>query len=106
MISKDLFIETMLKLKAFDNKMDKVDKAIKELCPEFGGFYIPEVLDLVMHIFAEIFNDEYEWLGYFVYENDFLNGPEPVRIWTNERPVDIKNWGDVYELLIKNMKEE
>ena len=105
MISKDLFIETMLKLKSFDKKMDNVDSAIKELCPEFGGFYIPEVFDLVMHIFAEIFNDKDDWLGYFVYENDFLNDLGPEDVIVDDRPVELKNWGDVYEFLINNMEE-
>jgi len=104
MISKDLFIETMLKLKAFDGKLDDVDKAIKKLCPDFGGFYIPEVFDLVMNIFAEIFNDEYEWLEYFVYENDFLNNLKPGDVLIDDKPVELKNWGDVYDFLIKNME--
>lgn len=104
MISKDLFIETMRKLETLNSDMDGVDTAMKKLCPEFGGFYISEVFQVVMDIFVEMFDDVYEWLDYFAYEENFLHGPAPVTIWIDDQPVVIKNWGDVYDFLIKNME--
>lgn len=104
MISKDLFIETMNALDNLDNKMGKIELAMHDLCPDFRGFYIHEVFDLVMNIFAEMFDDTDGWLDYFVYENDYMHESGPITIWTNDRPIVIKNWGDVYEFLIKNME--
>ena len=105
MISKDIFIETMLGLEKLDKKMDNVDGALKELCPDFGGFYVPDPFDIVMNLLTEIFNDTDDWLGYLVYECDFLN-INGVIIDENAEEVEFNNWGDVYEFLIKNMKEE
>lgn len=106
MISKDIFIETMLKLEKLDKKMDNVDTALKELCPDFGGFYVSDPFDIVMHLLAEMFNDTDDWLGYLVYECDFLNIDGPIIAANAEYAVEFNNWGDVYDFLIKNMKEE
>ena len=106
MISKDNFIQTMCALETLNNKMDNVDAALQKLCPDFGGFYIPDIFDIVMKIFAEMFDDEGDWLGYFVYEKDFLNKLEAGDVLdADDNPIDIKNWGDVYNFLLENMEE-
>ena len=52
MISKATFIETMLDLEKLDKKMDNVDTALKELCPDFGGFYITDPFSIIMNLLA------------------------------------------------------
>jgi len=106
MISKDIFIETMLKLEKLDQKMDVVDSALKELCPDCGGFYFHDPFSIVMNLLAEIFNDTDDWLEYLVYECDFLNIDGHIIDKNAEQEVEFHNWGDVYDFLIKNMKEE
>ena len=106
MISKDIFIETMRKLERLDEKMDNVDSALKDLCPDCGGFYFHDPFDIVMHLLAEIFNDTDDWLGYLVYECDFLNTCGRIIDTNAEDEVELYNWGDVYDFLIKKMKEE
>ena len=102
MISKDNFIQTMYALERLDKKMDNVDKALKELCPDFGGFYMTDPFSIVMHLLSEIFNDTGDWIGWLVYECDFLH-IEPVAD-ENGQPIELNNWGDVYDFLIKNME--
>lgn len=105
MISRDTFIETMCALEILDEKMDKVDGAMKNLCPDFGGFYIPEVFDIVMDILKEMFDDENDWLGYFVYELDFMNNYKHGDVLDeNDQTIELNGWGDVYDFLIENME--
>ena len=41
MISKDVFVNTMTRLELLDKRMEEVDIALKNLCPDFNGFYVP-----------------------------------------------------------------
>ena len=105
MISRDTFIETMCALEILDDKMGNVEVAMNQLCPDFRGFNIPDVFDIVMDIFEEMFKDEDNWLDYFVYEldymNDYIHGDV---LDKNGQPIEFHGWGDVYDFLIKNME--
>lgn len=107
MISKNTFVNIMKRLEALDNKMDKVDAAFKELSPDFCGFYLPECLDIVIAALSEVFNDkESDWLGYLVYELNFLNNFKMGMVTDKDNsPIDLSTWGEVYDFLIKNMEE-
>lgn len=106
MISKEAFINTMHRLEALDNKMDKADAALKELSPDFCGLYIPEVLDITVDILHDVFNDyENDSLGYFIYELDFLRKFKMgCVIDAHGNPTDLSTWDKVYDFLIENME--
>lgn len=106
MISKNTFVNIMKRLEALDNKMDKVDVALKELSPDFGGFYVPECLDIVMAVLTETFNDEEGgWLNYCVYELSFLSKFEIGMVLDKDNhPIDLSTWEKVYDFLIENME--
>ena len=106
MISRDTFIETMCALEILDDKMSQVDTAMKILCPDLSGFYIPEVFDIIMDLLKEMFQDEGEWLEYFVYERDFMNNFEFGDVLDeNDQPIEFNGWGDVYDFLIENIED-
>ena len=100
MISKQSFVNTITKLETLENKMDNVDAALKELSPDFGGFYLPDVLDITVELLAEMFNDTEEWLSYFLFEKDWLHSFELGDIIIEEEHIEIKNWEDVYDFMI------
>lgn len=105
MISRDTFIETMCALEILDDKMDKVDDAMKNLCPDFGGFYIPEVFSIIMDVLKEMFQDENDLLEYFVYELDFMNNYMHGDVLDeNDQAIELNGWGDVYDYLIEKME--
>ena len=106
MISKECFIDTMRRLEDLDHKMDKVDTALKELAPDFGGFYIPEVPDIVVAILRDVFNDyENDSLGYFIYELDFLRKYKTGSITdAHDNPIDLSTWDKIYDFLLENME--
>ena len=104
MITKETFIKTINRLEELDNKMDKVDKALHSLSPDFGGFYVPEVFDITIGLLRAIFHDEEDWIGYFVYERDWLHKFELGDIIINNTAIKINGWEDVYDFLINNIK--
>ena len=105
MISKELFINTMERLVSLDTKMNAVDDAMHELSPDFCSFYIPETTDIVVDMLRDIFNDKNGWLGYFVFEKDFLRTMKYGDVKVGQDVVDVSSWGNVYDYLIKNMEE-
>lgn len=106
MISKEAFINTMKHLENLDTKMARVDSALKDLCEDFCGFYITDIFDIVINLLEEVFHDQEEWIGYFVFEEDWLHGFKIGDVIVNNVPVIIDDWGDVYDFLIVNMEEE
>lgn len=101
MISKQSFVNTMTKLEELEKKMDKVDVALRELSPDFGGFYVPDVLDITVGLLEEIFNDTEEWISYFLFERDWLRSFELGDVVIDGKAVNIKNWEDVYDFMIE-----
>lgn len=100
MISKETFVKTMLRLKTLDHNLCALDDAMHALSPDFGGFYIPEAVDITMEVLKEIFNDEDEWIEYFAYELDYLDKYEHGSVLDEEeRPIDLSTWEKVYDFL-------
>lgn len=106
MISKEVFVNIMTRLEDLDKKMDNVDNALRDLSPDFGGLYIPEIVDIVIDLLKEIFEDEEEaWLSYLVYDLNWLHDHILGDIEENNEPIDLSSWDKVYDFLIKNMED-
>lgn len=98
MISKNTFVNVMTRLEELDKKMDKADNALRELSPDFGGLYIPEIMDIVVDLLEEMFRDkENAWLSYLIFDCDWL------RNHTYDEPIDLSTWDEVYDFLISKM---
>lgn len=100
MISKETFVNTMNSLIELDKKMDAVDSALKALNSDFCGFYMTEHADMIIKILAECMNDEDDWLGYFVWEMDWLRNMYNGAVMVHGEPVKIENWSDVYDFIV------
>lgn len=105
-ITKKLFVETMNKLKIYDEKMDMVDEALRILDRNFGGLYITEPFEVVFPILSEIFDDkESDWLGYLAFELNWLTKYNPGDVTDeNGNEIDLSTWDKVYDFLIKEME--
>lgn len=105
MISKETFIKTIERLEDLSNRMDVADRAMRGLCEDFGSFYICDAFNITTDVLSEIFNDkENDWLGYFIWEHDWLHKFELGDIVIGGYSVKIENWGDVYDFLVANME--
>lgn len=101
MISKETFVSTMERLQNLDKKMDAVDKAFKALDSDFCSFYITSIFDTTFDLLKEAMNDKDDWIGYFVYERDWLRDFKLGDVEVNGEPVKIYSWGDVYDFIVK-----
>ena len=100
MISKETFVNTMNSLMELDDKMNAVDSALKALDSDFCGFYMTEPASMVVALLAECMEDENDWLGYFVWERDWLRDMYNGAVTVNGEPVKIENWADVYDFIV------
>lgn len=105
MISKKTFVNTIERLEIFEDKVNAVDEALRNLSPDFGGIYLPQPTAIVVDLLSEMFKDEEGWLSYFIYERDWLLDFKLGDIMINDEKIKIENWKDVYDFLIKNMEE-
>lgn len=106
MISKETFIKTMESLEDLNKRMEAADKAMQALCEDFGSFYICDAFNITINLLSEIFNDkEDDWLGYFIWERDWLHKFKLGDIVIGGYSVVINNWGDVYDFLISEMRD-
>lgn len=101
MISKETFVNTMERLQNLDKKMDAVDKAFKALDSDFCSFYITSIFDTTFDLLKEAMNDKDDWIGYFIYERDWLRDFKLGDVEVNGEPVKIYSWGDVYDFIVK-----
>lgn len=106
MISKEIFIKIMESLEDLNKRMEAADKAMQALCEDFGSFYICDAFNITINLLSEIFNDkENDWLGYFIWERDWLHKFKLGDIVIGDYSVVINNWGDVYDFLISEMRD-
>ena len=106
MISKEVFVGIMYRLENLERNIGEVDEALHNLSPDFGGFGIPEAVDITLDLLREIFDDQDELLEYFVYELDFLNKFKPGDVIDADgNPIDLSTWGQVYDFLIDIMED-
>lgn len=108
MISKEIFVRTMEQIMEIDEKMNGVDKAIRALDPDFGGFYPLKLFEPLLNLLVEIFQDkEREWLEYFIFDLDFLRNAREYSItYADGTPVDVSSWDKVYDFLVREIEED
>lgn len=104
MLSKEKFIKVITDLKDLCDRIDLVDLALKQISSDFCSLYIPQVLDITVGVLEEVFEDtETQWLGYFIYEKDWLASYHDGDIIDeNGKKIIIKSWADVYDFLMES----
>ena len=105
MITKERFIKTMQDLKVLEDDIRDVDIALKKLDPDFGGFYISRCLTLTLDLLKAAMNDEYDYIGYYIFEIDWGKKWKPGTITENngKKDIKLKTLEDLYNYItIKN----
>lgn len=86
--------------------MSEVDNAMRKLSPDFCGFFIPEVFDMVISVLQVALEDDADWIGYFVWEKDWLRDFKIGDVEVDGEPVKIYGWGDVYDFIVNKEKKD
>ena len=107
MIRKDVFIKAMDGMRVFNDNLDALSDAVRVLSPSFNYFWLDEPFNIVLNLFEDVFQDkESGWLGYFVYDLDYLRDFSLGKVLVNERAVDLSDWDKVYDFMVENMKSK
>ena len=71
-----------------------------------GNIYPPMCTETVVDLLEFIFNDENQWISYWIFELDFGKNYEDG--WVTQKDgavIPLKTVEDLYDLLVKNMEE-
>lgn len=105
MLTKKQFIKLLTDFKQIEEDINNVDKALKKLDPDFGGFYLSRVSTLITDALKAAMNDEYDYIGYWVYELDYGSKWKKGTITTKEgKDIKLKTAEDLYDYIIKTSK--
>lgn len=97
MLTYEKFEEYMNDLKELIRKEDKLDDALKEMSPDFGGFYT-DAPSLIVELLEKIMNDENDWIGYYIWDTNW--GKDMNVIWdTNDNEIPFETIKDLYNVL-------
>lgn len=106
MISKETFIRTIEKLQALDEKFNNLNEAFRQFNGDFCEFYIFEPFDIVLELLEEVMDDKDGWLAYFVFEQDWLKDLQSGDVTVGNEPVDLSDWGKVYDFLMEGKEND
>jgi hypothetical protein len=97
----------MNKLKDYLEKEDKLDTALKELSPDFGGFHLDEIITGYTDLLAKLVGDKgSEWISYYIWETNWGTAfNEPSVFDKNNNPIPFKTIEDVYNIIISERNE-
>lgn len=105
MLSKKTFVETINFLKEQSEKVETFNKLGNEI---FGDFdiYLFKDEDRIVKLLAEAMDDRFEWLEYFIYENDYGKDLRPDSVQEADgTPIDITTAEKLYDFLAYEHEE-
>ena len=103
-MDKELFVKTMNQIEELARQQDKLDDMLKEIDPEFGGGYIHnKSIFILEELLAQLTNDKYENIAYYMWEIDF--GKEYVDgMITDDQGnnIPLSNAEELYDLIMSS----
>ncbi len=119
MISQEKFVDYMEQLKEIVHLEENLDKALKELSPDFGGFHNEKASSLIINLLKDLMDDRQEvyaiegtwsqkdWsdIEYFIYD---MNWGKDCRkypiIEENGKKIYLKNEYELYDFICNSEK--
>ena len=100
-MDKKTFIKLMSGLKTLEQNLKGVDKALQKLSPDFGGFFIASVNELVLDAIKSNFNnDPSDWIGYYIYDLDWGKDWKKGAVTSKDgKDIKLKTLSDLYNIL-------
>lgn len=104
MITKEKFASTMRWLTDINDRMNAVDVAMKKLDRDFCGFYIVDVVEMIVDLMTDAMNDKDSWVAYFVYECNYLKDANG-KVLINGEPAILFTWEQVYDFILSKQDD-
>lgn len=110
MISKEKFVEIINRLKDYNDLQDKIQNLFRDNIDNqemdfmnAGSICIGHE-SVVVDLLKNIFDDKYDYIGYYLYECDYGRETENKIFDNDDKPIDISTPEKLYDYLIKNME--
>ena len=104
-MSKESFCEVMDNYRSMFDFTDEMNDLFDKYKMD-GNIYPPMCTETVIDLLEFIFNDKNQWISYWVFELEFGKQYEDECIkWEDGEVIPLKTAEDLYDLLIRNMKE-
>ena len=104
-MNKESFCEVMNGYKSMFDFTDEMNELFDKYKVD-GNIYPPLCTSTVIDLLEFIFNDENQWINYWIFElefgKDYKDGDAKDADGSN---IPLKTVEDLYELLVRNMKE-
>ena len=107
----------MISLKQFTTFIEGIDKFYKreeQLNRAFGEFntsytiveFCPEIVDSILQFLKEVFEDEDDWIGYWIYELEMGNRKDLGCFYKTGESIKLDTIEDLFNFLLENMENE
>ena len=107
MISKENFVSVIDAIEQFLREEDRLYHETNGVLRLYENDAINDMVSSFFCFLLKLFNDENDWIGYYMYELDFGKG------WTETSVVEedgsviyLRNAGELYDFLIKNIESK
>ena len=99
MLEFEDFKKYMLEIKDQMDKERKLDEALHEMSPDFGGFST-ESINLEVELLKRLMLDDEDWIGYYIWEADW--GETFDCVWDrNDNEIPLKTLEDLYNIIVE-----
>ena len=106
MIEFDKFERYLLELKQLETIESKINDALSELSPDFGGFSMLRATELILELLKDVTNDNVDWISYYIYElnwgKDWKEGT--VTDTKTGKDIRLETIRDLYNLMVEEGK--
>lgn len=103
MMTKDTFIKLMTEFLALEDDLRAVDKAMKKLSPDFGGFMLERHTTLFLKAMREAMEDFSDWIGYWMWElNKGADYKDGCVTDMDDNIIPLKTLSDLYDCIKGN----
>ena len=97
----------MKELQELDEIEQEINEVAKKLDPDFNYLSFTKHTSLILRILRDIFQDNNDWIEYFIYERSFGKDCKLGDVTDKKgKPIPFQTAGDVYDMLIKNLKSK
>lgn len=104
-MSKESFCEVMDNYKSMFNFTDEMNELFDKYKMD-GNIYPPMCTETVIDLLEFIFNDKNQWISYWIFELEFGKRYEDGDVKDADGSnIPLKTVEDLYDLLVRNMKE-
>lgn len=99
MLEFEDFEKYMLAIKEQIKKEHKLDEALREMSPDFGGFST-ETISIIVELLRRLMLDEEDWIGYYIWESDW--GKTFPCVWDEEgKEIPLETLQDLYNIIVE-----